>query len=476
MQARITGFCFSDLLLMNVPGAYRFMRGVVKVGLGFYFRRIEKFHPERVPQEGPALFVCNHPNSLTDSFLLAATVGRKVNFVGTVQLFQFAPLKWLLTSCGVIPINRVKDDPRAMRTVADTFEACYRVLERGEAIGIFPEGITHDDPQLKTVKTGAARMALELEHRHAGKLDVRLVPVGLTLSAKAEYRSEALVNFGEPIRAADFLPGYAERKKECIHELNAAIEKSIQALILHIPELEQARVVEAVKQLYLDRLRIGDRVVSEPVVPSAEQLRLTRTIAGAVEWVYRTDPDRAAAFVAKLDRYENWLGRLQVTDESLVMNANKRRFARLAFLSAALAILGAPIAVYGWVHRLGPFLIVRWAVRKFANVDRHKAQTATAAIIAGLVCFGVFYGACTLVCHWLFGWRVAMWYGLSLPVAGIIAHYYVRELRRLTAGLRDTFILLRAPSAARRLLRLRQTLIAEIETAAGSLRERTTGD
>src|ERR1700722_16602477 len=106
---------------MNVPGVYRFMRGVVKVGLGFYFRRIEKFHPERVPAQGPVLFVCNHPNSLTDSFLLGAAVSRKVNFVATVQLFQFAGLKLLLSSCGVIPINRVRDDPRGMRTVADTF-------------------------------------------------------------------------------------------------------------------------------------------------------------------------------------------------------------------------------------------------------------------------------------------------------------------------------------------------------------------
>ena len=79
-----------------------------------------------------------------------------------------------------------------MRTVADTFEACYRVLEQGEAVGIFPEGITHDDPQLKTVKTGAARMALELEHRHGGKLGLQIVPVGLNLSAKNKYRSEAL--------------------------------------------------------------------------------------------------------------------------------------------------------------------------------------------------------------------------------------------------------------------------------------------
>ena len=65
-----------------------------------------------------------------------------------------------------------------MRSVAETFEAVFQVLERGEAVGIFPEGITYDDSALKEVKSGAARMALELEHRHGGKLGLRVVPVG----------------------------------------------------------------------------------------------------------------------------------------------------------------------------------------------------------------------------------------------------------------------------------------------------------
>src|SRR5215472_979386 len=167
---------------------YRSMRWLIRLALGFYFRRIERFHLEKVPLTGPVLFASNHPNSLTDAFVIGTSVPRKVNFVATVQLFQIKPVRWLLTRCGVIAINRVKDDPRAMRSVMDTFEACFRVLEQGEAIGVFPEGITHDDPQLKTVKTGAARMALELEQRHVGKLGLQIVPVGLTFSAKERYR------------------------------------------------------------------------------------------------------------------------------------------------------------------------------------------------------------------------------------------------------------------------------------------------
>ena len=96
---------------------YNAMRRLLRLALGFYFRRIECFHPERVPVSGPVLLTSNHPNSLTDSFLIGPSVSRKVNFVATVQLFRFKPLKALLTRCGVIPINRVKDNPKAMRSV-----------------------------------------------------------------------------------------------------------------------------------------------------------------------------------------------------------------------------------------------------------------------------------------------------------------------------------------------------------------------
>src|SRR5262249_35762681 len=288
---------------------YRVMRWIIGLALGFYFRRIEVFRAERMPTEGPALLTSNHPNSLADSFVIGASVPRKVNFVATVALFRFRPLKWILSHCGVIPINRVKDDPKAMRTVADTFEACFRVLERGEAVGIFPEGITYEDSQLKEIKSGAARMALELEHRHGGRLGLQVVPVGLTFSAKEVYRSDALGNFGEPPRSADFWEGYAERRKECITRLTSEIERRIQALILHLPQLEHQRVIAGVRRLYLDLLLVGNRVVEDPVSPRAEELLLSQRIVEVVEHFYHHEPERASAFAVKLDFYERWLNR-----------------------------------------------------------------------------------------------------------------------------------------------------------------------
>jgi 1-acyl-sn-glycerol-3-phosphate acyltransferase len=53
---------------------YIAIRSVLRLALGFYFRRIERFHPERVPEQGPVLFTSNHPNSITDSFIIGISV------------------------------------------------------------------------------------------------------------------------------------------------------------------------------------------------------------------------------------------------------------------------------------------------------------------------------------------------------------------------------------------------------------------
>jgi glycerol-3-phosphate O-acyltransferase/dihydroxyacetone phosphate acyltransferase len=450
---------------MQVVGTsvYRVMRWILGAALGFYFSRIERFHAERVPLKGPVLFTSNHPNSVTDAIVIGLSVPRKVNFVATVQLFRLKPLRWLLMQCGVIPINRVKDDPRAMRSVKDTFEACFRVLERGEAIGIFPEGITHDDPQLKTVKTGAARMALELEHRHGGQLGLQMVPVGLTFSAKEIYRSEVLVHFGEPIRVAEYLRDYPDKRHACIQGLTAGIERRIESLILHLPNLERARAVEAVKRLYLDRLLVAGRVVHEPDSAKAEELLFTQAIANAVEYAFQNYPDRSARFVNQLTRYERWLRRLRLSDEMLAHTPDKRQLLWRSLGWALLAVGGAPVAAYGWAHRWAPYALIWWAVNRFAKMPVDKTHVSTVSIIAGVVGFSVCYGLYLAIFHALFGWPASLYYALSLPVASLVAHYYLREVRRLIDGLRTALVLFRAPLATRRLLARRKALIAEID-------------
>lgn len=453
----------------SIPLLYRIGRGLFRLTLGFYFSRIQRFHAERVPGSGPVFFTANHPNSVADAFVIGTSVSRKVNFVGTVQLFRWRAVCWLLTRCGVIAINRVKDDPRAMRTVLQTFEACFRVLEKGEAVGIFVEGLTSDDPQLKTVKTGAARMALELEERHGGRLGLQLVPTGLTYSAKDRYRSTALVYFGEPIKAADYLAGYHKNRHDGIQALTAELERRIQALMLHLPHLERARIVDAVKRLYLDRLWAGNTVIHEPVPPEAGELLLTKAIAARVEQAFEEHPARAEEFVRRLNHYERELRALHLSDEILAHFPDRRHILAHSLWLLVVMVIGAPVALYGWIHRILPYFIMEGASKKFAKQPADRTHIATTNMLAGILAFTLFYSLYTVIFHLLVGWPWTVWYALSLPVASLLAHYWLGEFRRFEASLRAAVVLLRAPAAGQRLLAERAEMIRLIDIERSEL-------
>ena len=119
---------------------YLLTRALGKAGLGIFFQSIEVQHPERIGERGPAVFVANHPNSIMDALVLGVAIPRKVNYLAHAGLFRPRLAHWFLRQCGVIPVHRRQDDPDKMSQNISAFQACYENEEKGETIGIFPEG------------------------------------------------------------------------------------------------------------------------------------------------------------------------------------------------------------------------------------------------------------------------------------------------------------------------------------------------
>jgi hypothetical protein len=129
----------------------------------------------------------------------------------------------------------------------------------------------------------------------------------------------------------------------------------------------------------------------------------------------------------------------------------------------AVAVVGAPVALYGWLHRLIPCWAVQWVVQQTAKRPVDHTHVSTATILGGLVIFTAFYTLCALVFYRFFGLHAAALYALSLPPASLAAHCYGRELRRFAASLRAASVLLQAPAAVGKLLAARAELISLID-------------
>ena len=69
----------------------------------------------------------------------------------------------MLKAAGAIPVYRRHDQGVDTSRNAETFEAVDRAFADGEAICIFPEGISHSTGRLEPLRTGAARMAIGAE-------------------------------------------------------------------------------------------------------------------------------------------------------------------------------------------------------------------------------------------------------------------------------------------------------------------------
>lgn len=106
---------------------------------------------ENIPREGPFLFVGNH-SSWWDPIILAASVGRPVNFMGKKEVFKGPFTNWFFGRGGVIPVDRSSRNPEAM---AKALEA----LQQGRVIGVFPEGTRHVG-KLGPARPGVAKLAM----------------------------------------------------------------------------------------------------------------------------------------------------------------------------------------------------------------------------------------------------------------------------------------------------------------------------
>ena len=67
---------------------------------------------------------------------------------------------------------------------ATTFRTSRRLLADGGMVALFPEGISHNEPAVQPLRTGAARIALGAAFDD-GVPGVVTVPVGLVYDAKA---------------------------------------------------------------------------------------------------------------------------------------------------------------------------------------------------------------------------------------------------------------------------------------------------
>jgi 1-acyl-sn-glycerol-3-phosphate acyltransferase len=177
--------------------------------------KIRHLGAERIPASGPVVLASNH-ESLLDPWFLGTVTPRPVHYLTKAELFRYPVLKQLLEGLGCIPVRRGADQGRAV-------DAGVEMLERGEVIGIFPQG-TCLPHRVRPFKRGAARLALE-----AGAPLVPVLLVGTEHSIQPRTHRigfpKVKIVVGEPLHVER-----QEPTREAATELTERLEQAIAEL------------------------------------------------------------------------------------------------------------------------------------------------------------------------------------------------------------------------------------------------------
>ncbi len=459
---------------------YALVRVVGRFWLWFFFKSVEVRHADHVPPSGPVLLCINHPNNLIDSLLVGAVLARKVHYLATAALFRNPLVSKFLTACGAIPVYRRQDDPDKMDKNTESFAACFRALERGRLIGIYPEGTTHAEARVQRIKTGAARIALEYEARRQSSRQgagLTVIPVGLTFEARKSFRARVRVSFGEPIPVTPYLAAYREDPVRAVEAVTTAIQWAMEAQVLHVERMDRAALVRAIDELYRSEL-IRELQAERGLSPKQiDTFRLSRSIADAVGHFEEREPERLERIAERIARYRAMLAAYQVRDAAVRARLERpperqrlRHSQRLRHVSSAS--LGLPFFAYGVVVSGLPYFVPRWLARRIA---KKETDYATTRLLASIVSFPLFWGIETWIVWRLAGAGWAVLFALSLPVSSLLAYRYLGGMARLKSQIGFGMLALTRRASATRLLDERQGLIAEIEQAKSDYLTATKG-
>ena len=119
--------------------------------------RLDKSGLDHIPDEGPAVLVCNHV-SFIDPVVILAAVRRPIRFVMDHRIYRAPLIGFIFRHSRTIPIAPAKEDP-VMKEAA--FAEVARALAAGELVGLFPEGAITRTGELNHFRYGIGRIVAE---------------------------------------------------------------------------------------------------------------------------------------------------------------------------------------------------------------------------------------------------------------------------------------------------------------------------
>jgi glycerol-3-phosphate O-acyltransferase/dihydroxyacetone phosphate acyltransferase len=133
------------------------------------------------------------------------------------------------------------------------YRRVFQHLRSGNCVGIFPEGGSHDRPDLLPIKAGVAIMALGALAEDQS-CNVQIVPCGMNYFHPHKFRSRAVIEFGDPISVPpelieDYVAG-GDRKRHAVKSLLDSVTVALKSVTVTCDDYDTLMAVQAARRLY----------------------------------------------------------------------------------------------------------------------------------------------------------------------------------------------------------------------------------
>ncbi len=176
------------------------------IALHWFYSDIRVIAHDRIPLHSPVLLAASHHNALVDCLIVGLLFPRRITITAKATLTENKFIATLFEALGIVPLRRTGDEQEKTpsKTIdrsrnVGAFENLLKVLKQGGAVLIFPEGKSHNNPQLAPLKTGLARIAIQARETW-GIQDLRIVPLGLNFESKGQPGSAVVVEVGDVLQ------------------------------------------------------------------------------------------------------------------------------------------------------------------------------------------------------------------------------------------------------------------------------------
>ncbi len=414
-----------------------------------FYARFEVTGESRFPTDQGVIICINHVNALVDPVVVQASNKTFIRPLARSGLWKKLWLRYLLNWIGAVPIYRRNDHPDGDTSGnAGSFNKVYELLDQNQAIMIFPEGQSHSDPHLHEIKTGAARMALGAQARN-GKAPV-ILPVGLNFSNKGKFRSDLLVNYGEPVSLE--MPA-ATSELMAVRKLTKRIQQALAEVTLNAKSWEDVELAGRLEEFFAFRRgKYHQRGL-------AQKFRSLKYLLETRETLTEHDDSRVRSLISQLKAFENLCQTCGISDYHLGVQYRPMLILLFFLRSLWLFLVIFPIMLWGLLNSILPYNLTSWVASKVAS---GRDQFDTAKMIFGMGLFALFWGVQTWLVYRYFGSWWPLVYLLSLIIAAMVLLKNQGEFKRFKDSLRVFFLFLRKRDLRQYLIEKRRAIELEI--------------